>query len=249
MIEFEDVSKTFNKGSSAEVLALKNINLKLEKGEFVVLIGANGSGKSTLLNVLAGSLSAETGKIRIDGNEISELAEHQRSKWIARIFQNPLAGTAPSMSVIENCRLASLRTSKKGFNLGITEKFKSKVRESLAFLQMGLESKLDQKVGSLSGGQRQALTLMMAVMDDAKVILMDEPSAALDPKSSEILLKRAANVIEMYQLSAIFVTHQLKDAHLYGNRLLHLMEGEVKRDLNADQKREMPLTEYFRWFS
>src|SRR6185436_8122290 len=188
MIRLRNVNKIFNEGSVHAVHALKDINLEIEKGEFLVLLGSNGSGKSTLINTIAGNTPVTAGDVLIEGHRVNHLKDFARSRWIARIFQNPLMGTAPDLSIIDNFRLASMRTKSKKLILGITSAFRSEVQEKIRLLNMGLENKLDAAVGSLSGGQRQALTLSMAVMDEAKILLMDEPTAALDPKSSELLM-------------------------------------------------------------
>lgn len=249
MILLQQVSKTFYKGSSNEVKALQEINLHLEKSQFLVLTGANGSGKSTLLNAIAGAFSIDQGNIEIEQKKVNSLRDYQRSKWIARIFQNPLSGTAPDLSILDNFRLASLRTQHKGFKLGINHNFKKKVQAKIALLGMGLEDKLNQLMGTLSGGQRQALTLIMAVMDQAKVLLMDEPTAALDPKSAKNIMEKAQIIINEFALTTILVTHDLRDAHKYGNRIIQMEEGKIAKDLNTLQKNTLTLTDLFQWFA
>lgn len=247
MIQLVNVSKTFSSGTANAVTALKNVDLKVDKNDFVVIVGSNGSGKSTLLNAIAGSFTVE-GKILLSGNDVTHLKDYERSKFIARIFQNPLAGTAPDLSVLENFRLAALRTQSKKLSLGINQNFKENVAEKVAILKMNLENKLDQKMGSLSGGQRQALTLIMSVMDDAKILLLDEPTAALDPRSATILMQNAEHVIRKFELTAIMVTHNLKDAHQYGNRIILMKEGSISKDFNVAQKAAMPLMDLYGWF-
>ncbi|MEP7169058.1 MAG: ATP-binding cassette domain-containing protein [Bacteroidota bacterium] len=248
MIELRNVNKIFNEGSLNSLLALKDINLKIEKGEFLILLGSNGSGKSTLINIIAGSTSVSSGTVLIEGNKVNHLKDFERSKWIARIFQNPLMGTAPDLSIIDNFRLASLRTQSKKLMLGITNKFRSEVQEKISLLNMGLENKLDSAVGSLSGGQRQALTLSMAVMDDAKILLMDEPTAALDPKSSELLMNNAVKFISLFGFTTIFITHHLKDAHQYGNRVIQMHDGKIIRDIRSAEKEKLQLNDMYGWF-
>lgn len=247
MIQLANVSKTFSSGTANAVSALREVDLCVAKNEFVVLVGSNGSGKSTLLNAIAGSFNVE-GKIILNGNDVTNLKDYERSKFIARIFQNPLAGTAPDLSVLENFRLAALRTQSKKLSSGINQKFKNNVAEKVALLKMNLENKLDQKMGSLSGGQRQALTLIMSVMDDAKILLLDEPTAALDPRSANLLMQNAEHVINQFELTAIMVTHNLKDAHQYGNRIILMKEGCISKDLNAEQKATLSLMDLFSWF-
>lgn len=247
MIQLSKVSKTFSSGTANAVTALKAVDLSVTKNEFVVLVGSNGSGKSTLLNAIAGSFTVE-GKIILNGNDVTHLKDYERSKFIARIFQNPLAGTAPDLSVLENFRLAALRTQSKKLSSGINQNFKKNVAEKVALLKMNLENKLDQKMGSLSGGQRQALTLIMSVMDDAKILLLDEPTAALDPRSAQLLMQNAEQVIRQFELTAFMVTHNLKDAYQYGDRIILMKEGSIRKDLNAEQKAALSLIDLYSWF-
>jgi putative ABC transport system ATP-binding protein len=249
MIELQHITKVFNRGQSNEVIALNDVSLSISKGEFVVIVGSNGSGKSTLFNILAGAEIATSGKVIIDGKDVSKLHEYKRSQWIARVFQNPLSGTAPELSIVDNFRLAALRTSSKKLVIGVNDDFKKTVRDKIATLGMGLENKIDQKMGTLSGGQRQALTLLMSVMDKTDILLLDEPTAALDPRSANTILQTADKLIKEYQLTAILITHNLKDAYQYGNRLIQMNEGKVLRDLDAAAKPALKQTELFEWFS
>lgn len=248
MIELRNISKTFNAGSAAEIRALKDINLTIHQKDFVVVVGSNGSGKSTLLNIIAGSEKPDNGKILFENREVNKLLEHQRSEWIARIFQNPLMGTAPQLTILENFRLASLRTKNKTLMIGTKRKFREAVRDKISMLNLNLENKIDQPMGTLSGGQRQALTLIMAVMDDAKILLMDEPAAALDPKTSETLMTLAKKIIEDFGLTAILVTHQMRDAVRYGNRIIQMAEGSIKKDLTGSEKMKLQLQDVYAWF-
>ena len=248
MIKISNLYKTFNPGKTNEVKALQGIDLEIKAGEFLVIVGANGSGKSTLLNSISGSVLQNSGEISIDGNAITSLAEHRRSKWIARVFQNPLMGTADELSVLENFRLASLRTKKKGLTIGINETFKNTVREKISELGMGLENKILQPMSSLSGGQRQALTLLMAVMDDVRILLLDEPTAALDPRSAEIVMKTADKLISDYNLTAFLITHNMKEAFNYGNRIIQMVEGRIVRDLDNKEKMKLSHTDLYEWF-
>jgi putative ABC transport system ATP-binding protein len=248
MIEINNISKTFNPNSPQEIRALKDINLSITREEFVVIVGANGSGKSTLLNVIAGNTIADTGNISIENTDVTNWKDYRRSKWIARIFQDPFSGTASELSIIDNFRLASIRTKKKGLSIGINSKFKELVRERMAMLGLGLENKLEQPVGTLSGGQRQALTLIMAIMDDAKILLLDEPSAALDPKTSALIMQKADDIIKEFKLTSILVTHNLKDAINYGNRIILMKEGSVFYDHKADVKTKLSLQQLQDWF-
>jgi len=248
MIRLEHVTKIFNAGTAGEITALKEIHLTIQKGEFVSLIGSNGSGKSTLLNVLAGSVKADNGKIFIGENEVSRLAEYQRSRWIARVFQNPLAGTASELSILENFRLATIRTQSKTLKVGTGAAFRKLVTDKIADLGLGLENKLDQSIGTLSGGQRQALTLLMAVMDDAELLLMDEPTAALDPKTATLVMTLANRIIQDHKLTAILITHNLKDALAFGSRLVMMKEGVIEKDVIKSENKSLELTDLLQLF-
>lgn len=248
MIEFNHVYKSFNVGRPNEVVALQDVNLHIAASEFLILVGSNGSGKSTLLNLIAGNTFPTSGEIEIAGQNVSKLPEYKRSQWLARVFQNPLEGTAPELSIVENFRLASLRTSSKRLKIGLNANFKKEISERIAMLGLGLENKLEQAMGSLSGGQRQALSLLMAVMADIKILLLDEPTAALDPRSAEIVLKTADKLIKDYSITAIMVTHNLKDAHQYGSRIIQLHNGKILRDIARNKKELLNYTDMYEWF-
>ncbi|MEZ5041757.1 MAG: ATP-binding cassette domain-containing protein [Saprospiraceae bacterium] len=249
MIRLQHITKVFNRDQVNEVVALKEVDLHIKQGEFVCLIGANGSGKTTLLNIISGSILPSQGKVLLHNEEVTDLPEHKRSQWIARVFQNPLGGTAPDLSILDNFRLAALRTSKKRLRIGITEAFKASVREKIAILGLGLENKLQQPMGTLSGGQRQALTLLMSTMDHTDILLLDEPTAALDPHSAEVVMQTAERIIKEYNLTTVLITHDLEDALRYGNRLIQMKNGQVARDLDATAKDSLALKEVFEWFS
>jgi putative ABC transport system ATP-binding protein len=248
MIQLNNIHKTFNTGKPNEVVAINNLELKIDTGEFVVIVGSNGSGKTTLLNLVAGNTLPSSGIITIEDNDVTRLPEYKRSKWIARIFQNPLSGTAGDLSIIDNFRLAALRTHRKGLSIGKTEQFKKQVRDKIATLGMGLENKVEQPIGTLSGGQRQALTLLMSVMDNCKILLLDEPTAALDPRSAENVLSIADDLIKQYQLTAIMVTHNLKDAGNYGSRIIQMSEGLILKDIAGVGKADLKQNELYDWF-
>lgn len=248
MIQLHSIYKTFNKGLPNQVDAINGIDLEISDGEFVIIVGSNGSGKSTLMNLVSGSILPSRGTMSIDGVDVSKLADYNRSQWIARVFQNPLSGTAPDLSILDNFRLAALRTKSKGLNIGVTDTFKKQVKEKIAMLNMGLENKTHQLMGTLSGGQRQALTLLMSVMDDGKILLLDEPSAALDPKSAQVVMQTADQLIKDFKLTAILITHNLKDAFTYGNRIIQMGEGIILRDKPAAEKQALPQNELFNWF-
>ncbi len=248
MIKLASLYKTFNKGQTNQVQAINGVSLDIASGEYVVIVGANGSGKSTLLNLVAGSILPSAGTIEIEGTDATRWADYRRSKWIARVFQNPLSGTAPDLSILDNFRLAALRTKPKGLGIGINDAFKSNVKEQIARLNLGLENKTGQLMGTLSGGQRQALTLLMSVMDNCRILLLDEPSAALDPRSAQTVMQTADVLIKQYQLTAILVTHNLKDAYTYGTRLVQMGEGSVIQDLGTEKKTLLTQNDLFEWF-
>lgn len=248
MIQFEHISKVFNPGQVNEVTALQDIQLDIRAGEFLVLLGSNGSGKTTLLNLIAGSIQPSTGRIRIKGEDVTQVPEYKRSRWVARVFQNPLGGTAAELSILDNFRLAALRTQPKGLRIGINTVFKNQVREKIAGLGLGLEDKLQQPMGTLSGGQRQALTLLMSAMDHTDILLLDEPTAALDPKSAEVVMQTAARIIESYQLTTVFITHNLQESLRFGNRLIQIHRGQIVRDLAPDEKAKLSLVDLYGWF-
>ena len=249
MIEIKNISKTFNRGSADEIVALKNLSLKINEGDFITVVGFNGSGKSTLLNLISGSLIADSGEIIFNGSNVTKLPDYKRSKYISRIFQNPLAGTASELSILENFRLASLRTRSKSLSIGNTKSFRKNVCDKLKTLNMGLENKPEALMGSLSGGQRQALTLLMSVMDESKILLLDEPTAALDPKSAAIVMELAEKIIREGNLTAIMVTHRMKDASNYGNRLIMMREGSIEKYYSEIEKKTIIADDLVRWFN
>lgn len=249
MIHIKNISKIYNKGNEDEVSALKDVSVEIPQGEFVVIIGTNGSGKSTMLNLLLGTQTPTHGNIVVNNNDITALPAYKRSKWISMVFQNPAHGTAPELSILENFRLASLRARKKKLSIGINNDFRKTVEEKVASLGMGLEKKLEQPMGSLSGGQRQALTLLMGVMDKTDILLMDEPTAALDPKSSQVVMQLADKINKELGITIVLVTHSMKDALHYGNRLLMFHGGAILRDLNKTDKSALQLSNLQEWFS
>ena len=248
MISIKNIHKVFNQSKANQVNAVNGLTLSIDSGEFVVIVGSNGSGKTTLLNLVSGSILPTSGSIEIDGSEVTKLPDYKRSQWIARVFQNPMSGTASELSILDNFRLASIRTKPKGLTIGIKEDFKKQVKEKIALLGMGLENKIDQPIGTLSGGQRQALTLLMSVMDDCKILLLDEPTAALDPRSAELVMRTADKISKEFKLTTILVTHNLKDAYNYGTRIIQMAEGEIIRDIDAAHKSQLKLNELFEWF-
>ncbi len=248
MIELKNISKFFSDGAGNEIRALEKTTISIRQKEFVVIVGSNGSGKSTLLNLIAGTYKPTDGEILFDGKNVTDLKDYKRSKWIARIFQNPLHGTAPDLSILDNFRLAALRTKSKTLSVGTNKKFIEEVKSKISLLGLGLENKLFQNMGTLSGGQRQALTLLMAVMDSPEILLMDEPTSALDPRSAQTLMQTADKIISTFNLTAILVTHNLKEAFTYGNRIIQMREGKVDKDFSSEQKKKLTLTEIYEWF-
>jgi putative ABC transport system ATP-binding protein len=248
MIEIKNARKVFNAGKTNQVDAVKDVSLHIKNEQFAVIVGANGSGKTTLLDMVAGSIFPSTGSIVIDRQNVTRLPDYKRSHWVARVFQNPMSGTASDLSILDNFRLAAIRTKPKGLSIGINETFKNHVKEKIATLGMGLENKIEQQMGTLSGGQRQALTLLMSVMDSCKVLLLDEPTAALDPHSAQIVMRTADELIKAYKLTAILITHNLKDAFNYGNRLILMGEGRVIKDLDGIEKSVLKQNDLFDWF-
>jgi putative ABC transport system ATP-binding protein len=249
MIELKNISKTFNRGEINEVQALKDINLHIAAGTFLVLVGSNGSGKTTLLNIISGALAPSRGQVFFKNEDVTQLPEHKRSAWIARVFQDPLGGTAPDLSIIDNFRLAALRTQSKGLRIGINEAFRRKVRDTISELGLGLEDQLQQPMGTLSGGQRQALTLLMSVMDHTDILLLDEPTAALDPNSAGVVLRTAQKLIREHQLTTIMITHNLSESLQFGDRLIQMQQGKIVRDLDQEAKRQLKAEAMYSWFA
>ena len=227
MLEIQDVHKTFNAGTINEKVALNGVNLNLNPGDFVTIIGGNGAGKSTTLNAIAGVWSIDAGKIVIDGVDITKLSEHKRAAFLGRVFQDPMTGTAATMSIEENMAIAARRGQRRGLGWGITKKERESFKESLKTLDLGLEDRLSSKVGLLSGGQRQAITLLMASLKKPKLLLLDEHTAALDPKTAAKVLALSDKIISDHNLTAMMVTHNMKDAILHGNRLIMMHEGRM----------------------
>jgi putative ABC transport system ATP-binding protein len=250
MIEVRNLSITFNSGTEQEFKALQNVSLDIPEGQFVILLGSNGSGKSTLLNVIAGNLSPERGQgeILINNQNVTQQAVYQRSPLIGRIFQQPSDGVASDLSVLENFRLASLRTSSKGLSVGTGKAFRAEVASRVEVLGMGLENRLDRSIGSFSGGQRQALSLLMATYVKPKLLLLDEPTAALDPKSAETVFNLACKIIKEQQLTALMVTHDLRHCIQAGDRIVQLSEGQILRDEMGVSQQALSLADIQGWF-
>ena len=239
MLEIKNVYKTFNPGTINEKRALNGLNLTLNDGDFVTVIGGNGAGKSTMLNMVAGVYPVDSGSIIIDGTDVTRLPEHKRAKYLGRVFQDPMMGTAADMWIEENMALASRRGQARGLKWAISKAEREQFKEMLRELDLGLESRLSAKVGLLSGGQRQALTLLMAVMKKPKLLLLDEHTAALDPKTAAKVLALSDKFIEESHLTAMMVTHNMKDAIVHGNRLIMMNNGQIILDVSGEEKKKL----------
>lgn len=249
MLEIKNIYKTFHPGTINEKKALNGVNLTLEDGDFVTVIGGNGAGKSTLLNMVSGVLTADAGQILIDGIDVTRLPEYKRAKYLGRVFQDPMMGTAADMWIEENLALAARRGQKRLLRWAITKKEREEFREMLRPLGLGLENRLSTKVGLLSGGQRQALTLLMAAMKHPKLLLLDEHTAALDPKTAATVLELSDKFIAEGKLTAMMVTHNMKDAITHGNRLIMMHEGRIILDIRGEEKKKLTVEELLEEFS
>jgi putative ABC transport system ATP-binding protein len=233
------IYKVFNAGTVNEKVALRNVSLKLDEGDFVTLIGGNGAGKSTLLNCVAGVYAIDKGSVVIDGTDVTKLSEHKRAALLGRVFQDPMKGTAANMGIEENLALAYRRGQNRGLKWGISNKERVLYKELLKPLDLGLENRLGAKVGLLSGGQRQALTLLMATLKKPKLLLLDEHTAALDPKTAEKVLQLSDRMIEENNLTALMVTHNMRDAIKHGNRLIMMHDGHIILDIKGEEKKKL----------
>jgi putative ABC transport system ATP-binding protein len=236
MLQLEHVSKTFHPGTVNEVRSLNDVSLDLAQGSFLIIIGTNGSGKSTLLNAVAGSFLVDTGKITLAGHPITRWPEHRRAKLIGRVFQNPFSGTAPNMSIAENLALAAQRGQRRGLGWAVGRRTMNELRERVRTLNMGLEDRLDNAIGSLSGGQRQALTLLMASWLKPDLLLLDEHTAALDPKSAEQVIRLTHDIIERDKLTTLMVTHSMQQAVNLGQRIVMMHKGRVIHDIHGNER-------------
>ncbi len=243
MLNIANIYKTFNPGTVNEKQVLRGLNLELNQGDFVTVIGGNGAGKSTMLNMIAGVHFPDMGRITLDGEDITGLPEHVRAKHLGRVFQDPMMGTAANMEIEENLALAYRRGEKRGLGWGITKDEKELYVEKLKMLDLGLESRLTAKVGLLSGGQRQALTLLMATLRQPKLLLLDEHTAALDPKTANKVLELSEQIITANSLTAMMVTHNMKNAIQYGNRLIMMYEGRIIYDVSGEAKKNLHVSD------
>ena len=243
MLELKNIYKTFNPGTVNEKVALNGLELTLEEGDFVTVIGGNGAGKSTMLNAVAGVWPIDMGRILIDGQDITRLPEHKRAKYIGRVFQDPMMGTAATMGIEENLALAARRGASRTLRPGITRKEREQYRQALAGLGLGLEDRMTSKVGLLSGGQRQALTLLMATLQEPKLLLLDEHTAALDPKTAAKVLELSEKIVTEHHLTTLMITHNMKDAIKYGNRLIMMYEGRIIYDVRGKEKQNLDVAD------
>ena len=249
MLKIEHVFKTFNAGTVNEKKALQDLNLVLNPGDFVTVIGGNGAGKSTMLNCVSGAYDVEEGKILIDGVDVTGLPEYKRAKFIGRVFQDPMMGTAATMQIEENLALAARRGKRRGLRPGITKAERESYREQLKILDLGLENRLTAKVGLLSGGQRQALTLLMATLQKPKLLLLDEHTAALDPKTAAKVLEATQKIVEKDNLTTLMITHNMRDAIAYGNRLIMMYDGHIVVDVSGEDKKKLTVEQLMNLFS
>ncbi|MCQ2558355.1 MAG: ABC transporter ATP-binding protein [Oscillospiraceae bacterium] len=239
MLELKNISKTFNKGTINQKTALNHLNLHLNPGDFVTVIGGNGAGKSTMLNAIAGVWPVDEGKITLAGSDITALQEHERALLIGRVFQDPMMGTAPDMQIIENLAMAARRGQKRGLRWGVTKAEKEEYHEKLKILGLGLEDRMTTKVGLLSGGQRQALTLLMATLRSPKLLLLDEHTAALDPATAKKVLDLSDEIVSRDQLTTLMITHNMGDAIAHGNRLIMMNNGQIIFDVCGEEKKKL----------
>ncbi|MBQ5321402.1 MAG: ABC transporter ATP-binding protein [Oscillospiraceae bacterium] len=249
MLEIIDVYKTFNSGTVNEKTALNGLNLKLEDGDFVTVIGGNGAGKSTMLNAISGAWKPDSGKIILDDIDITAMPEYKRAKFLGRVFQDPMMGTAPDMQIEENLAIAYRRGKARSLRWGITKAEREQYREKLAEFELGLEDRLTTKIGLLSGGQRQAITLLMAAIRKPKLLLLDEHTAALDPKTAAKVLELSDKIIEENKLTTLMVTHNMKDAIQHGNRLIMMSEGKIIVDIKGEEKKKLTVEQLVELFS
>ena len=252
MLKVENIVKTFNRTGNVEDtrIALADVSLEVNEGDFITIIGGNGSGKSTLMNVICGVFPPDSGHVYIDGECVDKLKEHQRSKYLGRVFQDPMMGTSANMSVLENCELAIRRGNHRSvFKWGFSKEHKEFFEKEMKGLDLGLENRMNQKVGLLSGGQRQALTLLMASFEKPKILLLDEHTAALDPKTADKVMKLTNDIVLNGKITTLMITHNMKDAIKYGNRLIMLNNGRIILDIKGEEKKNLTVEDLLKKFS
>ena len=249
MLKLENICKTYNLGTVNETTLFTNFNLEVKKGEFISVIGSNGSGKTSILNMICGSIPVDSGRILVQGQDITRMKEHQRSKFIGRVFQDPAKGTCPSMNILQNMAMADNKGKPFNLTAGINKKRIPYYQEQLSRLKLGLEDKLYVKVGALSGGQRQALTLLMATLQRPKLLLLDEHTAALDPKTAAKVLDATQRIVSENQLTTMMITHNMRDAITYGNRLIMMYNGHIVVDVSGEEKKNLTVEQLLNLFS
>ena len=249
MLEIKDIWKIFNAGTVNEKQALRGVSLTLNDGDFCTVIGGNGAGKSTMLNAVAGTWAVDGGSISIGGVDVTHLPDHKRAPYIGRVFQDPMLGTAPTMQILENLALAARRGQRRGLRWGVTKAEKEQYQELLKNLDLGLEDRLTSKVGLLSGGQRQALTLLMASLKKPKLLLLDEHTAALDPKTAAKVLELSDRIVAESHLTTMMVTHNMKDAIQHGNRLIMMYDGKIVIDVSGEEKKKLTVPQLLELFN
>ncbi|HJD78282.1 MAG TPA: ABC transporter ATP-binding protein [Corynebacterium pollutisoli] len=249
MLKIENISKTFFPGTVNERVALNELDLTLDEGDFITVIGSNGAGKSTLLNAVAGRLFVDTGTVLIDGKKVNKLPEYKRARYVGRVFQDPLAGTAPNLTIEENLSLALLRGKGRGLGRGLTKKRRDEFVEKLKSLELGLENRLSAKVGLLSGGQRQALSLLMAGFTNPRIMLLDEHTAALDPQRAELVTGLTERIVSEGGLTTLMVTHNMEQAIRLGNRLIMMHEGRIVYEADSEMKSKLTVRDLLQEFA
>ena len=249
MLELKNIYKTFNPGTVNEKRALQGLSLSLADGDFITVIGGNGAGKSTMLNIISGAYSVDEGSISIGGVDVTRLPEYKRAPYIGRVFQDPMMGTAATMQIEENLALAARRGQRRGLRTGISRAEREQYRELLKILDLGLEDRLTSKVGLLSGGQRQALTLLMATLKKPQLLLLDEHTAALDPKTAAKVLSATEQIVRRDNLTTLMITHNMRDAIAHGNRLIMLYDGRVVVDVRGEEKRRLTVEDLLEKFN
>ncbi len=248
MLKITNLQKTFNPGTVNEKVALSGLNLTINDGDFVTVIGGNGAGKSTLLNAIAGVWKADYGTIELDGVDVTNMPEYKRAQFLGRVFQDPMKGTSPDMEIAENLSIAARRGTRRRLKWGIGRGEREQYRELLATLELGLENRLSTKVGLLSGGQRQAVTLLMATLRRPKLLLLDEHTAALDPKTAAKVLELTDKIVSENRLTTLMITHNMQDAITYGNRLIMLYEGNIAVDISGEEKKKLTIQQLLNLF-
>ncbi len=249
MLELKNIKKTFNPGTVNEKVALDELSLTINDGEFVTVIGGNGAGKSTLLNAVCGTWRVDSGRILIDNSDVTNMPEYKRAKFLGRVFQDPMMGTAADMEIEENLALATRRGKHRGLKKGITSAERETYKKLLSELGLGLEERLKTKMGLLSGGQRQTVTLLMAAMNKPKLLLLDEHTAALDPKTAEKVLEITQRIVTENNLTTLMITHNMRDAIKYGNRLIMLYEGKIAFDVSGEEKKNLTVEQLLELFN